>query len=347
LGNTVEVSGKRRNLNGLHDGKPSSDGRRDRERYDRESWRRTVLKKRKRSDIYILTMRGQAGGIMIVGIHTWAKTTLAILILSTIQGAFPMRARAGQELAQVEDSSRELQEDLARVDSFLSTRNLDSLEAVADRESIKWQKRDHQSLVTYLLRVCSVLSSYDWSDESRQSLLLSRHAISALTSGELSLQEYVQFVEFLTLDPIIVDETTWKSLRLRKAQLFLEARRRLADSIDPNFDFDDRPELNVKTPPKSGVPSGISPESIKDPKLRSEYESAIARNSAKAQRYNDQYWLKKNTQRFSEETERYLVNAYERTPADVPQLEELLSEYVGNEAIRNRIIAEVREHRQK
>jgi hypothetical protein len=292
-------------------------------------------------------MRDQAGGTVITSIHTWAKTNLAILMLWAVLGVFAARAHAGQELAQVENSSRELQEDLAKVDSFLSTRNLDSLEAVVDRESTKWQKRNRQSFLTYLLKICSVLSSYDWSDESRQSLLLSRYAILAVTSGELPLQEYVQFVEFLTLDPIKVDEAIWKSLCLRKAQFFLEARRRLTASVDPTFSFDDRPELNVKTPPNSGMPNGISPESIKDPKLRSEYESAIARNSAKAQRYNDQYWLKKNTQRFSEEAERYLVNAYERPPADLPQLEGLLSEYVGNEAISNRIIAEVRKHWQK
>jgi len=279
--------------------------------------------------------------------HTWAKTNLAIPILSTVLGVFAMSAHTGQELAQVESSSRELQEDLAKVDSFLSTRNLDSLEAVADRESTKWQKRNRQSFLTYLLKICSLLSSYDWSDESRQSLLLSRYAILAVTSGELPLQEYVQFVEFLTLDPINVDEATWKSLRLRKARLFLEARRQLAGKVDPNFNFDDRPEVNVKTPPNSGMPNGISAESIKDPKLRSEYESAIARNSAKAQRYNDQYWLKKNTQRFSDEAERYLVNAYIRPPADLPQLEGLLSEYASNEVFRNRIIAEVQEHQQK
>jgi len=193
-----------------------------------------------------------------------------------------------------------------------------------------------------MLKVCSLISSYDWRDESRQSLLLSRYAISAVTSGDLPLKEYVQFVEFLALDPIVLDEATWKALRLRKAQLFLEARRRLASSIDPNFNFDDRPELNVLTPPSSGMPNGVSPESIKDPKLRSEYESAIARNSAKARRYNDQYWLKQTAPRFYQEAERYLIHAYARPPADPSQLEQLLSQYVDDTGMRARILEKVR-----
>ncbi|MGC1485326.1 MAG: hypothetical protein WA789_16155 [Candidatus Acidiferrum sp.] len=275
------------------------------------------------------------------GTFAWPKACLAILAFPTTLGLFAMRVPAEQQLPQAENPSQELQDDLARLDSFLSSRNLDSLEKVADKDSAKWQKRDRQSSVRYLLKVCSIVSSYDWRDESRQSLLLSRYAIAALTSGNLPVEEYVQFAEFLTLDPLRVDEATWKNLRLQKAQLLLEAWRQLTDSVDTNFNFDDRPELNVPAPAGSNVPSGISPEAIKDPKLRSEYEGAIARNSAKARRYNEQYWLKRNAPRFYQAAEKYLITAYSRPPTDLAQLERLLSQYIQEPSTRRRILDHV------
>ena len=87
---------------------------------------------------------------------------------------------------------------------------------------------------------------------------------------------------------------------------------------------------------------GASPESIRDLKLRAEYERAIAQNSAKARRYNDQYWLKQTAPDFYKTVEKYLVSAYSRPPTDSAQLERLLSQYVDDNDVRVRILAEVR-----
>jgi hypothetical protein len=115
----------------------------------------------------------------------------------------------------------------------------------------------------------------------------------------------------------------------------------LAGSIDPKFDFNDAGFMNVPTPAGSGMPAGISPESIKDPTLRAEYERAIAQNSAKRKRFNEQYWLKQNAVDFYKNVERYLVNAYSRPPADSAQLERLLSQYVDDNRVRARILEAV------
>jgi hypothetical protein len=74
--------------------------------------------------------------------------------------------------------------------------------------------------------------------------------------------------------------------------------------------------------------------------LRAEYGRAIAENSAKRLRYNDQYWLKRNAKSFYNEAERYLVDAYSRPPADYSQLDGLLTRYVDDHAVRARILAE-------
>jgi hypothetical protein len=237
----------------------------------------------------------------------------------------------------------DLQRDLAELDSYLSYRNLDTLERVVEEKSRKWQSEDHKSFILYMSKACTLLSSYDIGDMSKRASLLGQYAMRTLASGELPLEDEVQFVEFLMFDPLKIDDASWKKLREQKARLWLSTRRRILESIDPAFDFSDRPFLNVAPPPQSAVPAGISPEAVKDPKLRAEYEAAIARNSAKARRFNKQYWLKRNAPRFYEETERYLVNAYSRPPADSPQLEQLLSEYVEDNTVRSRILKEAAE----
>ena len=89
------------------------------------------------------------------------------------------------------------------------------------------------------------------------------------------------------------------------------------------------------------MPAGVSPDAIKDPKLRAEYEAAIADNSAKVRRNNDQQYLKQNSGRFYAEAERYLVSAYSRPPMGSSQLKTLLTEYVADPVVRKRILDEV------
>lgn len=241
-----------------------------------------------------------------------------------------------------QNSNDELRQDIAKLDSFLSDRNLDSLQATVDRESAKWQEKDRLSFILYMTKACNLLSSYDIGEISKRASLLSRYAISVLTSGDLPLRDNVQFVSFLMFDPLVIDEATWKTLRKQKAELWLTARRRVQSSVDPTFDFSSLPQLNVRPPSGSGIPNGASPKSIKDPELRAEYERAIADNSAKALRYNDQYWLKRNAPDFYKNVERYLVNAYSRPPADPAELERLLAQHVDDNGVRARILEEVR-----
>lgn len=268
-------------------------------------------------------------------VRVWRQAIVGFSILLALVTAL-------ETFAFGQSSDKELAQDLAKLDSFLSNRDLDSLQAAVNTASAKWQEKDRQSFITYMSKACSLLSSYDIGDVSKRASLLSQYGISVLKSGDLPLHYHVQFVSFLMLDPIVIDEAAWKTLRKQKAELWLAARRRVESSVDPRFDSNDLPELNVPTPPGSGLPNGVSPESIKDPKLRAQYEQSIAQNSTKAHKYNDQYWLKKNEQPFYENVERYLVNAYSRPPADPAELEHLLAQYVNDNGVRARILEEVR-----
>jgi len=235
-----------------------------------------------------------------------------------------------------------LDADLAKLDALRESRDLDSLETAINRDSLKWKARDRQPFLAYMFEACGEISSYDYSDKSKQATLLSRFAISVLSSGPLSLEERVPFVEFLGLDPVKIDETAWKRLRQEKASFWLETWRLLSEAQDPNFDLQDVPMINVAPPPGAGVPAGGSPSDIKDPALRAEYERAIALNRAKIARFNEQHYVRMTADKFYQDAQRYLINAYSRTPSNPTELERLLSVYVGDEAVRNRILEETR-----
>ena len=245
---------------------------------------------------------------------------------------------------QKQDLRQELSTDLARLDSVVASGNLGFLRLTIDQDSAKWLGRDRAAYLEYMAKACAVVSSHDWRDESKQSLLLSGYAMSALTVGELSAEQQVHFVEFLSLDPMLIDGPTWKELRRKKAVLFLKTRDVLDHRRDPRFDPEDRPVLNVAPPLGAGVPAGAAPESIKDAKLRADYESLIAQNAAKTRRYNEQLWLERNTARFDEQVEDYLVNAYSRPPLDFGELEALLSTYGTDQGTRDRVLQKARGH---
>ena len=249
-----------------------------------------------------------------------------------------------QPVALCQSTGEELRRDIATLDSFLSNRNLDSIEATINKGAAKWQAKDHNSFVIYMTEACSLLSSYDMGDASRRGSLLARYAISALNSGDMTVEEQVRFVEFIMFVPLSADEVSWKSLRKQTAELSLAAWKRVASNIEPTFDVNDRPLLNVPAPQGSGVPSGSSPESIRDPKLRAEYEAAIKANSSKARRYNNQIWLKQNAPEFFQKVERYLVAAYSAAPADSAELERLLAQYVNDKDLRTRILEAIDKH---
>lgn len=51
-----------------------------------------------------------------------------------------------------QNSDNELNQDIAKLDSFLADRNLDSVEATVNRESSKWQERDRSSYISYMFK---------------------------------------------------------------------------------------------------------------------------------------------------------------------------------------------------
>jgi len=99
--------------------------------------------------------------------------------------------------------------------------------------------------------------------------------------------------------------------------------------------------LNVAPPYSTGLPAGVSPASVTNPQLRAEYERAIARNRARIQQYNEQSWLRLDGSRIQRQVEKYLVDAYSRAPSHLQELQQLLSHYINDASVRDRVLGGV------
>jgi len=272
---------------------------------------------------------------------------LLISALAALPAAAPrterllMTSPAGQQGANGQAAAKDLQDTLAGIDAARASGNLGQLQQAIERGMARFRTVNRPAFVAVVLHGAGALASYDLKDREKQLDLLHRYVFEAAESGDLPLTDQVQLVELLSNDPTL-EGGAWTELRRRKARLWLGTWQRVSTTFDRRFNFGDLPFINVPPPAGAGVSAGSSPEAIRDPKLREEYQRSIDQNSAKARRYNEQYWLKQHADPFFRAAEAYLVAAYGRPPANVAEIEQLLRQFVADAAVTNRILTSVR-----
>jgi hypothetical protein len=134
----------------------------------------------------------------------------------------------------------------------------------------------------------------------------------------------------------------WPKVRKVEAELWFRVLQSVKKEIYQNHNLDKSPQINVAPP--GPYPSGIAPESIKEPEIRKEYEKAIAENKAKAQRYNSQYKLRDIKKRLSKKLENFMVNAYSKAPQSTDELIKYFKKYNVEQETRTRILKCINEN---
>jgi hypothetical protein len=114
--------------------------------------------------------------------------------------------------------------------------------------------------------------------------------------------------------------------RTEKLQLELGLLGQIDSSLDPTFNFNSPPSLNVSPPPETGLPSGVDPASIADPRLRAEYEQEIKANQQKTQKYAFQMKLHQLDRRVTAQIETHLAITYSTNPDDFMELDKLIDD---------------------
>ena len=217
-------------------------------------------------------------------------------------------------------------------------------------KSKKWAKRNKEYNARVILEICGPLSSGTFPGDRRYDVAR-RYALSVLADAndiplktELELTGHVMTSKYTRNAPKGED---FAQRRKKDVEIRLHAWKRLLGAIDPNWD----PNEVVGSPNSvgalMGLPSGISPESIKDPKLRAEYEAALQKNREQIERRVKQYRLHDWLKHYPKRAEGYIVQMYSQPPFNLEELKQYLEKYVVDKKTRARILDAVKKNMEK
>lgn len=126
------------------------------------------------------------------------------------------------------------------------------------------------------------------------------------------------------------DREEWIQQRRLKLELWLRAIDKVDRMIDVHFNPKDVPAGSIAPPMGTRADAGVSPEAIKDPKLRKQYEEALKANAEKADRYRLQYGLRRLDTNWSSQAVVFVKSEYTSKPEDVKEIGDLIDKLLSN-----------------
>lgn len=232
----------------------------------------------------------------------------------------------------------DLSRDMSRI--TYKAKSLREFQLAADVFEKKW-RGNGGAYTKLMMHTLEQLATSAFNQPLKQSVLERKYALLALSSAKnLTVGQQVFFVLRLTddySDKFGPDKEKWAAKRREYAIKWMQVYQRLDAAQDKKFDFSDEPFFNV--PPPSPYRTRISPSAIKEPKLRSEYELALARNEKKAKAYSEQLKLRELRELLLSRLVPFLTNAYSRSPENITELSQELNKFVQDGDLRDAIIA--------
>jgi hypothetical protein len=250
---------------------------------------------------------------------------------------------AGEETDAGADEDSKYRRCWALLGTLRQERDLDAVVELAGQIETTWPDRNPERYGYLMLKVCSALRSAP--PESRYQGLARESAMLALEKADrMTLDVVFALLMCVESDWRYYDSLRgerWSKERRLKARLWLQAWHRVDSAIDKNWKPDTQLPLNVKPPAETGLPAGVAPESIEDPKLRAEYEAAIEKHNKTVEWDKNQKLLRKLQEQKLPLAEKYIVQAYSRPPYDLAELEKDLEQYLLDDQARARILQSV------
>jgi len=228
--------------------------------------------------------------------------------------------------------------------------DLEEYEKFADEIQKRWQNRKKEYYARLMLEVCGPLSSGNFKHDRRYELARKYALLAVAEPNEISFETELNLIGHaitLMIGRNAPKGEKWAQLRKKDVEIRLHAWKRLMDAIDPNWDPNDVPFLNISA---TGIRPGIVP---KDPDLRAEYDAAIEKmreiekDTQKREWNSKQYRLRKLQKRFAPTAERYIVRAYSKPPFNLEELKQYLGKYAVDKKTRARILDAVKKNMEK
>jgi len=253
----------------------------------------------------------------------------------------------GEKLDAPKAEREKYKEDIARIKKLRKsftpgpTNDLESYERFADEIQNKWKQANKEWYGRLMQEICGPLSSGAFEDDQRYEVAR-KYALSVLAEPNaipVTLElELTGHVVTLMYTPGAPKGEDFAQLRKEDVEVRLHAWKRLIDAIDPNWDPNEELLSPNAVGALMGLPSGISPEGVKDLELRAEYRAALERNRQEIQRYTEQSRLHDWLKRYPKSRERDIVFAYSAPPFNLEQLKQYLDKYITDEKTKARIV---------
>lgn len=260
----------------------------------------------------------------------------------------------GTEAEDLDKIKGEYFQDIARLEELGREKNLEGLDKLAGEFEKKWFTKNKEKYAHMMLNICRTFGSWDLKND-RQYDLERKYAVLVLEKSA-NLEEMNQIpieLEFRLFGHVqnlfkfkkAAQTKDWPNKRTAIARLYFHAWHRLEKAIDKNWDPND---LSLVFPrPPAGVERGalgMSPEAIKDPKLRAEYEAALEEYQRKSKRYSEQQHLrhlKKWDLPFFLQGNLLLLYSgplFDSTKLEIVALQEDLEKHIGDKEVRATIL---------
>ena len=228
--------------------------------------------------------------------------------------------------------------------------DLEQYEKFATNVLNEWQDSSSENVARLTQLLCQTLTTKSF-DGDRQYSLARKLALTALKQDHIdqipvTLEiDLVQHVFFLTPKDRALTQEEFGKQRLKDAHAWLHAWERFVSTYDPNWEPDDTISVHPEPPP--GVvnfDSGATPQSIKDPVLRAQYERAVEEHQQLIQAQTTQHLLRNRYKPFLQKAELYLIKLYSLPPSDPKQLKQLLEDYNIDTVTADRVLKAVTEN---
>lgn len=264
---------------------------------------------------------------------------IVCILATTILFGVSSRPSAAEE--------QEYKQDMARIKTMEKSlkpgrvNNLEEYEKFADEIQKKWSQLNKEHYARLILEICGPLSSGTFEDDRRYDVAR-KYALSVLDkSEEISIEMELKLtghVVTLMYTPSSPKGEDFAQRRKKDVEIRLHAWKRLIDAIDPNWDPNEELRSPNAVATSMGFPGTIAPESIKDPKLRAEYEAALQKNRQNIERHSEQRRLHDWLKRYPKSAERDIVLMYSEPPFNLEQLKQYLGKYIADTKTKARIL---------
>lgn len=176
------------------------------------------------------------------------------------------------------------------------------------------------------LEVANQLSSWDFQPTQEKLQLLKKYATAGLGVKQAALETEFQLLnhhQYASLQLGWSNDENYAAQRKSITLKWINAWSKLETDLDSNFNHDAVPMLNVAPPEASGMPAGVDPKAIEDPKLRVEYEKAIEANAQHLAYYTRQIQVREEAKNYRSSLLAYFqANYSEEQLSEVRQMVE-------------------------